>query len=241
MMRAPDRKAGIDINAPLGTYAVDAFLERFTKPGLKPEKAEPIVKDAAIIATYRRDVTRIAQLALIRTRHDKVDLPAWAGDAGELLDAIAELQPNLEHLIALSEERGLATFAAETSRVLRDVDGGRTAAASVVHTIEAAKGLRDWIEHVGKAFKIERAPPHSSPLPNHVAALAVEMHRRRLREFPAVNRDGWFADFLVALWRDCGWPCPAGKEEDDDFRLYLGRKVEDVVGRLKDAAPVSPD
>jgi hypothetical protein len=238
MMRAPDRKAEIDINAPLGTYAADAFLERFTKTA--PEEAEPVIKDA-IIVTYRRDVARIAQLALIRTRYDKVDLPVWAGDAGELLEDIAELQPILEHLIVLADERGLATFAAEISRVLRDADGKRTAAASVVHTIEAAKDLRNWIAHVEGAFKIERAPRHSVPLPNHVAELAVKMHRRRLCEFPAVNRDGWVADFLVALWCDCDWSRPAGKEDDADFRLYLGRKVEDAVGRLKDIAPGSPD
>jgi hypothetical protein len=235
MKRAPDRKAAIDINAPLGTYAVDAFLERFTKTA-KTEKAEPIVK-GAIIATYRRDVARIARLACIRTQRDKVALPGGAGDAGELLKDITKLQPILEHLIALSEDRGIATFAAEIR--LCDVDGGRTAAASVVHTIEAAIGLRDWIAHVEKAFRVERPPPHSAPLPNHVAVLAVEMHRRRLHEFPPANRGAWLADFLVALWRDSCWAPPAGKDDELDLRYYLGRKVEDAVGRLK--GTLSPD
>jgi hypothetical protein len=228
-MRSPDRKAEIDINAPLGAYKFDAFLGRLTK-GPELGTALPMVEDA-ILATYRRDVARVARLAVIRTWRDKDDLPTWASDARELLKAITELQPNLEHLIALGEDRDVATFAAETSRMLRDADGKRTAASSVVHTIEAAKGLRDWIEHVRKAFRIERAPPHSEPLPNHVAGLAVEMYKRRLGSLPPASRNsrnGWLGDFIAALWSDFRWSPPDGKD-NADLPDYFGRKVESAV------------
>lgn len=231
------QKVGIDVTAALGTYQIDRFLDRFVP---RPETAPPMVNDA-IIATFRYDVARFANLALIRTRHDKIDLPAWAGDASELFEAVAELQPKLERLIALSEDRDLAMFAAQLSRPLRDVNGKRTATASIVHTIEAATSLRDWIEHLEKAFEVEHPPSHVEPLPSHVAALAVKMHQRRRGKLPPSNRNGWFADFLLAAWSDFGWSRPVGKHEDDDFRQYLGRKVEEVLSQLKSAALVSPD
>jgi hypothetical protein len=234
MMHAPDRKAEIDINAPLGTYAVDVFLNRFTKTGLKLETATPNVD--AIISTYRRDVVRVARLALVRTRHDK-DRAAQAGDADEFLTAILELKPGLERALAPLDAQNVAVSAAHLSRGLRNTGGERVVAADVVHTIEAARDLLNWINHVGD-FEIDRPPSRNVPMPRHVATLAVEMYYRRLGKPPAANRGAWLADFLIALWRDYGWP--AGFDEDEELRLYLGRKIEDAVARLKGAPAVSP-
>jgi hypothetical protein len=202
------------INAPVGTYNVDAHAELLV-PNASHEVAVEVV---------RFDVNRAATVAVFRAEQERVDLRNARHMALSLVKLLAKLdQARKDAKIIPDSSDGAVIADLATGFASSEAD----VVTPLMRVMEDLNSLRSWSAELRK-FDIASPPPSSSePLSRAFIEMMGRAYVARLDKQPPKSRVGPFVNLLAAAWLDLGFPTP-------EPRKIVGAGADTTEQRLKD-------
>jgi len=217
----------IDVNAAPGTLHVDALVGRIT---LSPSWTLAPSQALRFAVEYLGRMTLAWQQALANSNAEIERGEAVFGVLKEIV-RISRLGA-LDNVEAAARQTGRARI-----DVLAEKMDDEERVADIVHDaqVDAAVAIEAAVSAVRHAGAVAASalaqyplPARAKPAPNAERPLEVAFveigvdHVWPLLtgDAPPLAREGTFIDFLVAAWRDLGFP-----ERDDDIADALGRRV----------------
>jgi hypothetical protein len=211
----------LDAKEPVGTYKLDAHAGV-----LFPDVPEDIAVNA-----IRAEVSRAAQLAAVRARHESVDLRKARGQAKRLIKLLKNVERDSAKWFPTCD---VAAAAADLSVGFAGKDDA-SVIQPLVQIIESLNSLRDWSAELNKRASLTSPPPsRSDPLARYFVEAMAVAHLARRKKQPPSGRTGPFVDLLEAAWLDLGFPKPTDEEGfDHTLKVWLGTKVEERARALR--------
>jgi hypothetical protein len=220
-MAQPD-VTSLAIDAPVGTYKVDAHAELLV----------PNASHKVAVEVVRFEVNRAATVAQFRIDQERVDLRNARRMALSLIKLLAKLdQARKDAKIIPDSSDGAVIADLATGFAPSEAD----VVTPLMRVMEDLNSLRSWSAELRK-FDIAPPPPSSSePLSRAFIEMMGRAYVARLDKQPPKSRAGPFVDMIAAAWLDIGFPLPeprkivgGGEDRTERLKGWLGPKVEEL-------------
>jgi len=220
----------LDPEVPVGSYKVDSYARVFLlKPKPKAEhdeipeglkelgEAEARAFEESAVKFVRREINRLAGIAVSRAEYENERLPRVREDARRFLKTVDNIAARARMISA----KDVADLASLSAGFETGPDGSVVPALSQITA--NLKSLREWNDELKKSTLRKPRPSHSDPLGRHFVELMSALFHYRLRRYPPAGRTGPFVEALAAAWEDLNLTMPPPSKE---LISWLGQKVE---------------